>query len=317
MEIKKNVLIITPVLNDWESLELLMRLISSLPCLSNYFISVLAVNDGSTVLPSFNPSEFTSSGPIKDIEVLNLATNVGHQRAISVGLAYAHHKKKCDCVVVMDSDGEDRPEDIDRLIQLSESSPGKVVFAERCKRSEGILFVVFYHIYKAIFRLLTGFSISYGNFCLIPSQLLDQLLFISELWSHFASAITRSRIPVTTVPTVRGKRLAGCAKMSFTNLIILGMSAITVSIDKVSVRLIIGFLSISLFSGLAILVVISIKLFTTLAIPGWATFATLGFSILMLQALCISVLLTFLVLTFRTQKQFIPHNDFGQYLRDE
>ena len=72
------------------------------------------------------------------VEVLHLRRNLGHQRAIAIGLAFVEAERpRCRAVVLMDSDGEDAPEDVPRLVaRCEQEGRRKIVFAERTKRSE-------------------------------------------------------------------------------------------------------------------------------------------------------------------------------------
>ena len=64
--------------------------------------------------------------------MLQLRRNLGHQRAIAVGLAYAEEHDPCDVVVIMDGDGEDDPKDVPRLLACCRQAGGReIVFAER------------------------------------------------------------------------------------------------------------------------------------------------------------------------------------------
>ena len=56
----------------------------------------------------------TTSG-ISEVQLIWLFGNIGHQRAIAVGLVVASRIEEIEAVVVMDADGEDRPEDVSRL----------------------------------------------------------------------------------------------------------------------------------------------------------------------------------------------------------
>ena len=67
--------------------------------------SVLFIEDGSITTPhpcllDWKPQALESVG------ILVLRRNLGHQRAIAVGLAYLAEKWTADAVVVMDSDGK-------------------------------------------------------------------------------------------------------------------------------------------------------------------------------------------------------------------
>jgi glycosyltransferase involved in cell wall biosynthesis len=311
---KQKVLIAIPVFNDWESLERLIQNIDSVPNIDRAELSILVVNDGSSFSMAFKKEQFDRLKFINNIDVLELTKNVGHQRAITLALPFIKHNYTCDAVVVMDSDGEDKPEDIFKLIDASNNSPGQIIFASRTQRSEGLGFKFFYQIYKWLFRLLTGSKISFGNFCLIPSAQLQRLIFVSELWNHFAAGVLFSKIPIKSISSVRGVRLLGQSKMTLASLFIHGLSAISVYIETVAVRLLIFLIILVVFSVMAIMVVVGIKFSTSLAIPGWATYVVIGFLSILTQALTMAVLLIFLVLSYRTQKHFIPYFDYKEYI---
>ena len=106
---KKEIAIVTPVFNDWESFKILIKDLSSLSSELDMNLNVIAVDDCSTIRDY--PFDVVLGNNI-NIKVLRLSFNIGHQRAISVGLCEAFLKYKLDGVIVMDSDGEDRVENI-------------------------------------------------------------------------------------------------------------------------------------------------------------------------------------------------------------
>ncbi|MBY0427095.1 MAG: glycosyl transferase family 2, partial [Cytophagales bacterium] len=163
---------------------------------------------------------------------------------------------------------------------------------------------------------LTGVKISFGNFSILPNDVLVRLTHVSEIWNHFAGGAIRSKIPFTSVPTQRGKRLLGQSKMNFSSLVLHGLSAISVHIDLVAVRLLVVSAFFILVAVLAILGVIGIKIFTTLAIPGWTSFVVLGLIIVVMQAFLISLFLTFNILNLRSQKLFIPFFDYKEFIAE-
>src|SRR5678815_5123348 len=135
--------ILIPVFNDEESLNrLLAELAVSCKDFPGSTFSVLAVDDGSAANLKINvPSAFS-------LKILHLLRNIGHQKAIAVGLAYIKENLSCDKVLVMDADGEDRPEDAVVLLKESLNNPGKIIFAKRKSRQEGSGFLLCYRIYK-------------------------------------------------------------------------------------------------------------------------------------------------------------------------
>jgi len=80
-----NLIILMPVYNDWGALSLLLPSLDRELKENGLKASIILVDDGSTVAVPGNlgPARFES---IEVIEVLSLRRNLGHQRAIAVGL---------------------------------------------------------------------------------------------------------------------------------------------------------------------------------------------------------------------------------------
>lgn len=307
---KPDFLFIIPMYNDWESVQQLQAAVEqSLPSESKLLF--LIVNDSSE--NELNETEYIVLR--NKTMILELSRNMGHQKAIAAGLSYANEHLQAKQIIVMDSDGEDRPEDIQKLIAQAGSFKG-IAFAQRTKRSEGFLFRFFYRIYKFVFVLLTGKSISFGNFCLIPEKYLRKIVHVPDIWNHFSGGIIRSGIPYTAVATVRGKRYHGESKMNFTRLILHGLSAVSVYADFMAIRLILFSFLLIVVTVIGILAVAFVRLFTHLAIPGWATFTVLGLCIILFLALLLGLFLLFNVLSMKTQKTIIPAKDYKDYLFD-
>ena len=210
------------------------------------------------------------------------------------------HFDEVDMVVVMDSDGEDRPKDIMKLIeQASEDKLEKIVFAKRKKRSEGPLFKFFYNIYKLIFHFLTSQKLDFGNFSCIPRPLLYRVVSVPEIWNHFSGGIIKSKIPYVSVGTDRGNRYHGTSKMNFQNLILHGLSSISIYLDLVSVRLLITSMVLVVLTVVVLIVGFFLSFFTTVSIPGWSSVVVLS----LINILAIIILTTFLILLFQLNQK--------------
>ncbi|GGC11204.1 glycosyltransferase [Dyadobacter sediminis] len=298
----ENYVIVIPQFNDWEALNLLIEKINAdLDPAILQQSTILIVDDCSTKA-RVNP--FVSFGG-KAIKVLKLYRNLGHQRAIAIGLSYIAENVEADKVIVMDADGEDAPGDINRLAAKSLQEPDKIIFAKRNKRTESFLFRFFYVIYKSVFKLLTGKVITFGNFSLVPIQRLQNLVRVSEIWNNYPGGIIKSKIPYDSVLTNRAKRLAGESKMNFVSLVLHGLSSISVMIDTTAVRILIFSIFMSGIAITFIVVILFLKLIGN-ATPGWASTLGSTLTILMLQSFLISLFLVFMVLQYRSQQHFIP-----------
>lgn len=304
----EQIIILTPVYNDAESLNILLgELGKSLKEFTDTKFSILVVDDGSTEKISLNTS---ITFPL---QILHLQRNIGHQKAIAIGLSYIKENLPCTKVLVMDSDGEDRPEDAAEMLRNSNNTPDKIIFAQRKSRQEGKGFKFFYSMYKFAFRVLTGKRIAFGNFLLIPKPLLDKVVYYSEIWNHIAGGIIKTGLPYTSIVTNRGKRYAGKSKMNFNSLLIHGLGAIAVFIEVIASRLLIFSLILIGISLVVILSVLGIKSFTDLAIPGWTSTVVSAMLIILLQSFLLSLFTIFLYLSSQAQRKFIPARHFIDY----
>ncbi|MBC8152404.1 MAG: glycosyltransferase, partial [Bacteroidetes bacterium] len=225
--------VVIPLFNDWEALTMLLeRIRQTVDTPLRDRLAFLIVDDCSSTDFVPLPAHVGQS-----LAVLRLYRNLGHQKAIALGLSYLADQPDQHPTIVMDSDGEDQPEDMIKLVEESLRKPGHIVFAHRAKRHESLMFRTFYSVYKNVFRLLTGKVITFGNFSLIPAGLLRKLAHVTEIWNNYPGGIIRSRLPYTAVPIERGRRLAGESKMNFVSLIMHGLSAVSVLMDTTSVRI--------------------------------------------------------------------------------
>lgn len=78
--------------------------------------TLVVVDDGSWKSRREKPLKGGYS-TFRRIALIALRRNLGHQRAVAIGLAAIHEQLRHDIVVVMDGDGEDRQEDVPRLFQ--------------------------------------------------------------------------------------------------------------------------------------------------------------------------------------------------------
>src|SRR5687767_2692176 len=217
--------IVSPVFDDWDAVGALLPALDRELAAAGATARVMLINDGSVQLP---PPTLVASPlhAIREVRVLSLRRNLGHQRALAVGLAFIYDQMPCEAVVVMDADGEDDPRDIQRLLAEAERQRGQaIIFARRMRRSEGIVFTALYRAYRTAHYALTGIRVQVGNFSVVPYPLLRRLVVMSDLWNHYAAAVFQSRIAYGMVPTARTKRLAGRSRMNFVALVAHGLSA--------------------------------------------------------------------------------------------
>ena len=220
-------------------------------------------------------------------------------------------------LVVMDGDGEDDPADVPRLVRrCQEEGFAKIVFAERTRRSESLVFRVFYVLYKIIHVLLTGIRVRVGNFSVIPRDRLESLVVVSELWNHYAAAAFKSRQPLCFVPTRRARRLQGQSSMNFVDLVTHGLGAISVYGEIVGVRLLVLASILVLVVLTGIIAAVIVKLATPWAVPGWATYTVGILFVLLVLCIMLAFVFSFIILWGRQGSSFLPCRDYVYFIKE-
>ena len=225
--------VLIPLYNDWQSL---LKLLGNIDYQFNDVdnnISVVVVNDGST---EEAPKSFPSYSKINSIKIINLKENIGHARSIATGLKFILENDNFDYVIPMDSDGEDRPEEIKELIKKIEPQSDLPIVCERVKRSEGFFFKFCYFLHKLITFTFTGRSIKFGNFTCLPKEVVKSMTNEKATWSSFSGALSKISKLKIGIPSERGTRYFGPSKMSFKNLIVHSLSIIAVFKINVLIR---------------------------------------------------------------------------------
>ena len=128
----------------------------------------------------------------------------------------------------MDSDGEDRPEELKELIKKSLQNPDRSVVAKRVKRSEGIFFKFLYQAHKLITLISTGKNINFGNYSCLLKKDVNKISIEKSLWSSFSGSLKFHLRDLVSIESIRGIRYFGPSKMSLYNLIIHSFSIIGV-----------------------------------------------------------------------------------------
>ena len=303
------IVVLIPLFNDWEAASLLLDGLDSAFLEYPAPVEVLFLDDGSTEAPpeGFAQRRFKA---LQAVDILRLRRNLGHQRAIAVGLVYVYEKRSCQAVVVMDSDGEDRPQDIPRLLEeFHRDDANSIVFAARSKRLERLPFRVLYQLYRVIHRLLTGDPVRVGNFSIVPFESLAKLVVVPEIWNHYAAAVIRSRIPFSSIPIPRGKRMAGKSKMNFIGLLLHGLSAFFVYGDIVGARLLVAIALALIVEAVLIAVWMGVRVSASPNALSLAAYLAGLLGIILLQAIPIALILVFSVIGSRVNAGFLPLRD--------
>jgi glycosyltransferase involved in cell wall biosynthesis len=233
--------------------------------------------------------EAAALAELEDVTVLRPPFNLGHQRA----LVYALRKALPaiadeDAVVTLDADGEDRPEDLPRLLEAMEAEGAgerPVVLALRTKRRESIGFKAFYRLFRLLFRSLTGTTVRSGNFAVLPGSIAKRALLHPTFDLAYSSAILALDLPITYVPCERGERYEGRSKMTYGKLAMHGLRMLMPFTDRIAIRALATFVFFGVLGAFLAAIVVGLKVFTSSTVPGWTSYIALGALIVSLVAL--------------------------------
>jgi glycosyltransferase involved in cell wall biosynthesis len=291
----EHIAIVAPCFNEGEvAVRFAQELEQVLSRLEQRFTLVL-VDDGSSdgtgqQLLSYQPAAGNVS-----LRVIGLPFNMGHQEAIHQGLLFAE-ALDAQRFIVMDSDGEDDPGAIAELVGIADAS---VAFVARGKRSEGLGFRMGWRLYRVVFRLVARRALPFGNYSMIDRRALSAVLHRS--FTHYAAFLSRLRVPQRSIVRDRRPRIDGNSKMSWRSLSMHAFRSLIEYSEEAVALFLRASIALAAVFILSIFGIIGVKLFTSLAIPGWASVlsATLFNSVL----LCVGFFALGLLLVSHAQRR--------------
>lgn len=285
MKPKPHIEVILPIYNEVRNIEPLLNMLDEVQfqLSSTAKMSYLFINDGSKdgseeILHQIYRDR-------EDVRVIDFIHNFGHGSALFCGVEHFHG----DVGVFMDADLQDNPYAIVDMFNAWMNG-AKTVVAERNSRKEKgkIFFQLFYLILHKIAQNLP--PIDFGTFCLLDNTVIQRLKFHQEKHRYFPGLVTLCSNKIHSVKVDRLHRKHGKSRVGTWGLISLAITAfISFSITPVRLVSLMGLLCsiIALGSGITF---IAIKIFTPLAIPGWASVMTLIALSSGIQLLCLGMI---------------------------
>lgn len=227
---------------------------------------IIFVNDGSTDASSETLDRLAEANA--GVRVLHFSRNFGHQAAVQAGLAHVTG----DVAVLMDSDLQDAPEAIPRL--LAEWHAGfEVVYAIRRDRQEALwkrfLFSSFHRILSSIAS--TRVPADAGNFSVIDARVVHEIVTLAERDRYLPGLRSWVGFQQRGVEVRRGARYDGRPRVSLRGLWRLAKTAVfSFSSFPLTVFYLIGYSALAVFLALSGYSLYC-RLFTNLAVPGWTS----------------------------------------------
>ncbi len=266
----KEITIVIPVYNDEEVLKELYARLSFVLNQNKMSYKIILIDDGS----ADNSWEVITELQHKDpnINGIKLIKNFGQQNAIAAGLDYAEG----DIVVIMDSDLQDRPEDIPKLIQALEENKASMAIAKWTSRKD----IFFKRFVSKLFYIVSNritkihYQPGLGVFRAIRGEVVQELRKYKEKTSTTLSLLYWIGVDYVAVELERDARFAGKSGYNLSKMIKLTMDRIF-SFSMFPIR-------VSIYSGLGIstvsfilAIIFIIRRFMNLTAPGWTSIVVL------------------------------------------
>jgi Glycosyltransferases involved in cell wall biogenesis len=267
-----NLLIVIPCFNEEEVInETTHKILNFLDFLvdSNKITNgnILYVDDGSKD-STWTKIEYLHN-KYSNVSGIKLSHNVGHQKALWVGLSYA--AEKCDAVITIDADLQDDIGTIEQMVDLHNKNID-VVYGARNNRDTDSIFkrITAQLFYKFMIKMGVELEYNHADFRLLSQRALKALLSYPEKNLFLRGLVKTIGFPSATVYYERHERYAGESKYPFFKMVNFAIDGITsFSVKPLRIVFFIGFLLITI--SLIGIIWGLISFFTHNAIPGWTS----------------------------------------------
>ena len=227
------------------------------------------------------------AGKDRRITGIKLSRNRGHQNALLAGLLTAEG----DAIISVDADLQDDIDAIPRMIeQLTRGAD--IVFGVRSRRDNDSVFkrVTANAFYRLMNWLGAQTIYNHADFRLMSRRAVEALRQYREVNVFLRGIVPLVGFPTAVVEYERSQRLAGTSKYPLRKMISFALEGLT-SFSVVPLRIItfMGTLVFLITFGLGVWV-LYVRLFTDLAVPGWASTMLPMFFLGGVQILCLGVM---------------------------
>ncbi len=258
--------LVIPIFNEEKLVdELVNRTISSIESFTSAY-EVIFVDDGST--DQSLDKILSWQKKFRNIKILSLSKNFGHQAAYTAGLEYA----KGELVAMMDGDLQDPPELLSQMYKMINDEGYDLVSGKRTgrkgKNSRDLYAILFHLLFRHIGEIKD--MENSGNYSMMKREVVDALLSMKEKVRYLPGLRSFIGFRQGYVEFVRDYRFKGAPKMTIRKLFILAADAIF-SFSRFPIRfcLIVGSIGALVFMGAGLYVLIA-KIYG-FAVIGWSS----------------------------------------------
>jgi polyisoprenyl-phosphate glycosyltransferase len=261
--------IVIPIFNEAATLPELYRRLTAVLEKGEDDYEIVFVNDGSQDRSWDLIRDFCAADP--HIHALRFSRNFGHQEALSAGLGFARGQ----AVILMDGDLQDPPELLPQLIAKWQEGY-EVIYTVKLQRQESVVKrLAFWGFYRFMgFLSAIRVPLDAGIFSLLDRKVVDQLRAMPERNRYIAGLRAWTGFRQASLPFSRGLRHHGAPRQSLGKLCKLALDGFF-SFSYIPIRLVSIFgLIVSALAFASVLIIVCVRLFTDLAVSGWASIMT-------------------------------------------
>ena len=235
---------------------------------------------------------------LDELRLLRLSRNFGHSGAVS---ALFDEALGFDCMVLMDADLQDTPALLPQLVGHWMEGY-RSVRVLRGKRREGLLFSILSRIFYRFFKALSGLQAGLGNFGLYDAAVVRAVRSYPERVRYLPGIITLAGYETKLVTADRDARVHGDSRVGLRGLFRLAAVALfSFSTLPIQLMALLGFFFAAM-AAVGAMAIVGVRLFTDLAIPGWASFLTAQFFFGGLIVFCLGVIGQYVGIIFEEVK---------------
>jgi len=278
--------VVVPVYNEIAVIDACYRRLSDvMQGMTGFDYELVFVDDGSKDATHARLLEFHAQDP--HLRIVKFSRNFGHQIAVTAGIDEA----RGDAIVIIDSDLQDPPEVIPRMVAKWQEGYDVVYGVRKRRTGEGRFKLV---TAAAFYRLLRSFTnieipVDVGDFRLVSARAAEQLRKLREKDRFVRGLVCWIGFRQTGIPYERDSRLAGETKYPVRKMIKFAMDGIT-SFSSLPLKLAswLGYLA----SLLAFIYLLSVFVQRAMGytVEGWATIMVAMLFLGGVQLICIGII---------------------------
>ncbi len=276
--------IVLPVFNEEGVIdELYRRLTAALEGTGRTY-EVLFVDDGSRDGSFEKLKALHAKDP--RVRAIRFSRNFGHHMAITAGM----DASRGECVVLMDSDLQDQPEEIPKLLEKFDEGYDVVYGIRTGKKHSAFKRVTSWAFVKAMNALVHEGSINTHIFRLVRRNVVDVVNACREHSRFIVGLVSWAGFDQIGVPVAHGERFSGETKYSLFKMVRLALTSMT-SFSQIPLQLAsyTGFAA----AGLGVLFaayLVARKVMYNTAVEGWTSTMVAIFFLGGVQLLCLGIL---------------------------